>query len=172
MAKRKKPLNVFPIKSMNDANDALGEIAKQQRILADIETKMNDDIDAIKATATAKATVHEKKLQGFENGLQAFSEYSKDDLFQNKKSIELSFGTIGFRKASKLKPMTKNTWARVLEILKEKGLKSAIRVKESPNKEILGEWSEEKLSTVNVQRKTVDQFWYEVKEEDLKVGGE
>lgn len=172
MLKRKKPLNVFPVKSVGDVNEALSNIAMHQRELIAIETKMNSDIDKIKANSTVMAVKHEKKLQGLENGIQAFSEYNKEDLFQKKKSIDLSFGTIGFRKASKLKPVAKNTWARVLEILKEKGFKSAVRVKENPNKEILGEWSDEKLATVNVKRHTTDQFWYEVKEEELQTVNE
>ena len=168
MAKRKKPLNVFPVKSVEDANQTLREIAMIEREISAIETRMNENIDKIKAKAKMKAASYEKQLQGLENGLQAFSEFNKPKLFEKKKSMSLNFGSLGFRKNTVLKPMPKFTWAKVLEILKAKGLNSAIRTKETPNKDILGEWSDERLSIVSVRRVSSDQFWYTVNEEELK----
>ena len=170
MAKRKKPLNVFPVKNIEDANNVLADIASHQRELAAIEAKMNDEIDRIKAEAKAKAAVHEEKIQGYENGLQAFSEYRKEELFEKTRSISLNFGNFGFRKSTALKAAPKHTWAMVLGILKDKGFDTAVRVKESVNKDILGEWSDARLDAVSVRRVTTDQFWYEVNEEELEKG--
>lgn len=168
MATRKKPQNVFPVKDLEDANTVLKDIAYYKRELAAIASKMNSDIDQIKADAKAKASAYEDKVKKLENSLQAFSEYRKGDLFQKRRSLSLNFGNFGFRLATSLKPMSKVTWARVLETLKEKGMKSAIRVKETPNKEVLAEWSDERLATVEVRRQKKDQFWYEVDEEALE----
>lgn len=168
MAKRKKPLNVFPVQNLDDANQVLKDIAYYQRELAAIEAKMNNDIDKIKADAKARAVAYEEKLQGLENGLQAFSEYRKDELFKKSRSVPLNFGTFGFRKSTSLKPALKHTWAMVLGILKEKGFKTAVRINETVNKDVLGEWADERLESVNVRRVETDQFWYEVNEEQLQ----
>ena len=170
MAKRNKPSNVCPVKSIEDVNDALAKIATHQRELAAIEGEMNNDIDRIKAAAKAKAADHEEKVKALEGGIQAFSEMKKDDLFKKTRSIPLNFGTIGFRKSTSLKPMVKNTWAMVLGMLKERGLNTAIRVSESVNKEVLSEWPDDRLGTVSVRRVSTDQFWYEVNEEELEKG--
>ena len=167
---RKKPGNEFKIKSLDEVNAALEEIAKLQRYIKAVEADMNGDIDAIKAGAESVAAQHMEKLTALEAGIQAYAEYNKAELFRNKKSIPLNFGVIGFRMSQKLKPAPKTTWKRILEILKEQGLKSAIRVKEDVNKDVLGEWSDERLESVNVQRVRKDQFWYEVAEEELKEG--
>lgn len=166
---RKKPSNEFKIKSLDEVNAALGDIAQLQRRISAVEAEMNDDIDAIKAAAEAVAAQYMEKLTGLEAGIQAYAEYNKAELFRNKKSILLNFGVIGFRMSQKLKPGPKTTWKRILEILKEKGLKSAIRLKEDVNKDVLGEWSDERLESVNVQRVKKDQFWYETAGEELEV---
>lgn len=168
--KRKKPLNVFPVKNLEDANKVLARIAHHQREVAAIEADMNKHIDRIKADAKTKAAGHEEKIQGFENGLQAFSEYRKDELFQKARSIPLNFGNIGFRKSTSLKPAVKHTWAMVLGIIKDKGFKTAVRRKESVNKDVLGEWPDDRLEQVSVRRVSTDQFWYEINEEELEAG--
>ena len=165
---RKKPLNVFPIKNLEDANRALKDIACFQRELSVIEAGMNEEIDRIKEAAKARAQDMEERLQGLENGIEAFCEYKKCDLFQKSRSVHLNFGTIGFRRSTSLKPAVKNTWATVLGALKDKGFMSAVRLKESVNKDVLGEWSEERLGEVNVRRVSTDQYWYEVNAEALE----
>lgn len=165
---RKKPLNIYPVKTLEDANEALEQISAFQRTVDTEELAMNEKIDAIKAKTEMSVAAHQKKIQAMENGLQAFCEFNKDNLFEKKRSIELNFGTIGFRKTTKLAPKPKITWKRVLELLEEKGFKSGIRVKKSANKEVLNEWSDEKLDKVNVIRKKSDEFWYDPKEEELQ----
>ncbi len=165
---RRKSINVFPIKSTKDADEALAEVAEVQRTLVKIEADMNQQIDQIKADARLKAEFLETKLAGLENGLQAFAEYNKSELFTKQKSLSLMHGSFGFRKSTSLKPAPKNTWAMVLGLLKEKGFPSAVRVKESCNKEVLAEWDDDRLAIVNVRRVSTDQFWYEVDESDLK----
>lgn len=170
MTRRKKPQNVFPVKSVEDANAVLKDIAYYKREIAAIESSMNSDIDKIKADAKTKAAAIEDKVKELESGLRAFSEYRKADLFKSRRSLSLNFGSFGFRRTTCLKPKPKTTWARVLGILKEKGFISAVRVKESPNKEVLAEWSDERLEEVAVRRVKKDQFWYEVDEEAIENG--
>ncbi|MCG8643218.1 MAG: host-nuclease inhibitor Gam family protein [Desulfobacterales bacterium] len=164
---RKKPTNVYPINNLDEANQVLEEMAELKRLIDAEEMVMNDEIDAIKAQTEKRVEVLQKEMASFENGLQAFSEQNKTRLFKKNRSVDLTFGQMGFRRATKLATLPKTTWKRVVELLEETGLKSGIRVKKSANKDVLNEWPDEKLEKVGVRRKQTDSFWYEIKEEAI-----
>ena len=164
---RKKPLNVYPVKTLEDANEALEQIASLRRFVEAEELIMNEQIDQLKAETEMKTMGNLERIKSLENGLQAFCEFNKAELFKRRRSVDLIFGIIGFRKATKLAPLPKITWARIVEIMEEKGLMSGVRVKKSANKEVMGEWSDEKLGQVNARRVVSDDFWYEIKEENV-----
>jgi len=168
---RKKPLNVYPVKTHEDANEALKKLATLQRTVASEELKMNEQIDGIKAKAAIKAAADQEKIKSLENGLQAFCEFNKESLFTKKRSLDLNFGIIGFRKNSKLAPKPKTTWARIVELMEKKGFKSGIRVKKSANKDAMKDWSDEKLAKVDARRVKSDEFWYETKEVAIENDG-
>ena len=92
-----------------------------------------------------------------------YSEYNKEELFKDKKTIELTFGQFGFRQSTSIS-VKKNT----LDLLKEHGFREAIKVKESVNKDILRDWSDERLALVNAKRVVKDSFWVEVKENPVE----
>ncbi|MCG8643323.1 MAG: host-nuclease inhibitor Gam family protein [Desulfobacterales bacterium] len=164
---RKKPVNVYPIANLDEAGAVLEKMAELKRLIDAEEMVMNDEIDAIKARTEKNVEALQKDMASFENGLQAFSEQNKTRLFKTSRSIDLTFGQMGFRRATKLATLPKTTWKRVVELLEETGLNSGVRVKKSANKDVLAEWPDEKLEKVGVRRKQTDSFWYEIKEEVL-----
>lgn len=165
---RKKPQHVFPVKNDSEANTSLAEIAEIKRSLDKINNCLNDDIDKLKAEAKALAAPHESRLAALENGLMAYAEYNRDELFSGKKSKEYNFGSIGYRKSTEIKPLTKTTIAQVLGKVKELGFSAAIRVKESLNKDEMHTWPDERLSLVGARRVAKDTFWYEINEEEIR----
>lgn len=166
---RVKPDLMVHVKDIEQANVCLGEIAGLKRRIEALEARMNDDIDRIKAEAASKTEPLLRRLKALENGLLAFSEYNRDELFKKKKSIELAFGLLGYRKSTMVKPLPKKRWMDVLERLEELDLKEAIIVKKSPNKDVLRGWSDEKLELVGARKVSKETFWYEIKEEEIKV---
>ena len=102
-----------------------------------------------------------------EAGLIAYSQFNKLELFRVKRSVELDYGRIGFRKSTELKPKSKITWEMVLQRLKDLAFIEAVRTKESVDKEELQKWPDERLDMVGVRRITKDQFWYETDEEKI-----
>lgn len=164
---RTKPKQIEHIKDLKAADTALGEIAGIKRRLAEIDQELNDGIDLLKAEAAAKAHPIQERLTGLENGLLAYAEFNQAELFAKKKSVELTFGSLGYRKSTEVKPKPKFTWKLVLEKLKELSFSSAIRTKEEPNKEELRGWPEERLDLVGVRKVPRETFWYETKEEEV-----
>ncbi|MBF0438740.1 MAG: host-nuclease inhibitor Gam family protein [Magnetococcales bacterium] len=167
VTKRHKPENLVHVRDLTQANAVLGEIAQLKRNIETIEADMNDSIDRIKRSAEAFAAPRHARLNALANGLLAFAEFNKEALFVKRRGIELSFGELGFRRSSELKPKARGTWAQVLDTLKGVGAGEAIRVREDVNREVLRLWSDERLQLVGVQRVEKDIFWYEVKTETL-----
>ncbi|BBO74701.1 hypothetical protein DSCW_21180 [Desulfosarcina widdelii] len=164
---RVKPNNLYPIKDLSAANAAMAEIAVTKRGIADLENYMNDRIDRIKAETEVEAAPLQARLASIEGGLLAFAEHNKAELFKTKRSRELDFGSLGYRRSKELKPKTKTTWKMVLGRIKEMGFAMALRVKETVNREELHTWTDERLDLIGCRRVEKDQFWYEIDEKKI-----
>ncbi len=165
---RSKPSNLHPVRSIEEANDAIREIGELKRVVADIENRMNDDIAAIKSGAAEDAAPHRTRLEALENGVYAFAELKKNDLFDDKRrSVKLDFGIIGYRRSHEISTGKGFTWRAVLAKLKELAFAEAIRIKEEPDKEIMKSWPVERLNLVGCEKKEKDTFWYEIDEVKL-----
>ncbi len=165
---KKKSVNYFQVNSIADADDALRHIADLKRQIDLVESDMNEKIDKIKASAEAETAEARKRIEMTEMGLELFAAEKKGDLFSIKRTIDLNFGSMGFRKSQELKPVKKMTWAKVLGRLKEFGFLEAIRKKESVDKEVLREWKEERLAEVGVTIQQKDTWWYEVNHMEIE----
>jgi len=164
---RRKPKNLYPVKDLPAANTAMAMIAELKRKITAIEAQMNEDIDKVKLEAKALAAPLHIRLSEIENGLLAFAEYNKDDLFKSKRSVEIECGSLGYRRSKEVAPKPKKTWKMILKTIKEMGFKDAIRTKESVNKDELHGWPDERLDVIGARRVQKDTFWYEVNEQKL-----
>lgn len=164
---RRKPRNLFPVKDLAAANAALGEMGQLQRSIEAVQHRMNQTIDQAKAEAEAEAAPLQSRLEALENGLQAFAEYNKDELFKGRKTVKLDFGLLGYRKSTKLATLAKITWAMVLEKLLELGFAEAIRTKEEVNREVVKGWPEERQALVGCRTVEEDEFWVEADQTKL-----
>lgn len=166
MARQKPEAHI--IGTVKQAEAALQEIAGIERRIASHEAHMNEVIDNAKANAKALCDPLVERRKALATGLATFATLNKADLFAKRKSITLGFGTIGFRKVTRLKALAKVTMARVLERLHECGFKDAIRTKESVDKEVMRDWPDERLETVGMQRVSSDDFYYELDQEAVE----
>ncbi|MBF0628899.1 MAG: host-nuclease inhibitor Gam family protein [Magnetococcales bacterium] len=165
--RRIKPDNLVCVRDLQEANTVLGEIAHLKRSIDAIEADMNESIDKIKRSAEAFSAPRRMRLDALTNGLSAFAEFNKESVFAHRRGVELSFGMMGFRRSSELKPQGRGTWAQVLEKIKELGIPEALRVREDVNREALRGWSEERLKLLGVRRVEKDLFWFALKMENL-----
>jgi len=161
-SKRVKPQNLVKLSNLSEIDDALFEIAQLRTKLKLIDAEAEEQINKIKERAAKQAESIKNRIEQLANGIFAYAEYNKDELFEKKKTIELNFGFIGYRKSTKIS-VKKTT----VEKLKEMGMLEHIIVKESPNKETLAQLPDEILKQVDAKRVVEDNFWYEVKEEEI-----
>ncbi len=166
MAKREKPKSpIAPVASLEDANGALAEIAEIDRAVEAINARLNEDVDSLKEAASDEiAPLVERKL-ALGGGLENFAQLHRTELFKSKKSRELDFGVIGFRKSTSLGLVKGacSTWKEVLGKLKELAFKEAVRIREDVDKEVMSTWPNERLDIVGVKRIEKDEFFYETK---------
>lgn len=174
MTRRKPKAPAVVITSDQEVDEVLREMAECDREIERIQSTMNAAIDAVKTNAKDRAIPHMLRRKELEESLAAYATYHKQKLFAKGKTITRVFGRFGFRRSTVLKPMSKRTWATVLEEVKSFGLTTAVRVKEEINKEVLQEWPDERLERVGARRLISDKFWVEVDQtalEDATNGG-
>ncbi len=165
MSKGKRVKPRISMKKMEDlaaVNAAMGRIRELRAEIRTIESDTQERINSLKEKAAKKVKRLLQKIEPLQNGILAYGEYNRAELFKKKKTIELVFGKFGIRKSTKIS--IKNT---TLGLLKKLGYRKAINVKETVNKDVLKTWTDEKLKKVNASRKSDDVFWYEVTEEEI-----
>lgn len=164
---RKKPAPLI-ISDLKQVEGALAEIAELERVLATIENQMNEVVDNARTRAKGASAEFIERRDALGNALAVFAQHNKGDLFTDKKSMDLGFGTIGFRQSTSLKTERKVTVEMVLERCRNYGFSDAIQTKESLNKQTMHGWPDERLATVGMIRVVKDDFFYEINRQDLE----
>ncbi|ABB40148.1 host-nuclease inhibitor protein Gam [Oleidesulfovibrio alaskensis G20] len=163
---RKKPAPVIII-DLQQAEGAMAEIAELERTISTIENQMNEVIDNARTRAKEASAEWIARRNELGNALAVFAQHHKGDLFAKRKSMDLGFGTIGFRQSTSLKTERKVTVEMVLERCRNYGFSDAIQTKESLNKQAMHDWPDERLATVGMVRQVKDDFFYEIHKQDL-----
>jgi phage host-nuclease inhibitor protein Gam len=161
MAQRYKP-SVGKIKTLEDANLVLKEIGLLEHQMAVIDGEANKEIAAIKEKCAKEGQGLRSRIADLASLLGAFAEYNKEEYFKDRKSVDLSFGSFGYRKSTSIS-VKKST----LDLLKKLHLDKYIRVKEEPDKEAMSEMNDEALAQVDAVRKVKDTFFCEANREEV-----
>lgn len=162
----KKHQQVIMIETREDADRALQRIGALERNIAAEEKIASDRIDAIRAELVSD-TAHQREVLAANEA--ALKEWARGDRKNwDGKSLELNFGTIGFRRptpAIKLKLKL----AAVIERLRAKKMLTCIRTVEKVNKANLAAYDDDAILDVGCERtKPKDKFWWECKKEEVK----
>jgi phage host-nuclease inhibitor protein Gam len=158
---RYKPA-VGKIKTIEDANLALKEIGLFEHQLAVIDGEANKEIAAIKEKCAKEGEGLRSRIADLSALLGAYAEYNRAELFKDRKSVELSFGSFGYRKSTAIS-VKKTT----LELLKKLGLARYVRIKEEADKEAMAALDDETLAQVDAVRKVKDAFFCEANREEV-----
>lgn len=129
------------IKSWDDVNVALGEIATCQLEIAGWKGRIDE----------SRSVISE-----LEPRIEAFVREHEDELQERSKS--LANGRVWLRSASRL---AAKSWAKVVEKLFGTAHEQCIRTKYEADKERLAELDDATLKTYGVKRETTDAFGYE-----------
>jgi phage host-nuclease inhibitor protein Gam len=157
---RNKPVNLIPVNDLDDAKKILQSIAGLQRDVKELQLDAEAQIDEIKARLGRNIQSALEEIKKSELSLSAFANSHKQDIFKDRKTVDLTFGYMGFRLSTKIS-VSKQT----LKLLKQMKYTDAIITKESVNKDVLAQYPADKLAEVKAKKVVDDNFWYEIKEE-------
>ena len=159
------------VKTIEDAENCMAAYATADARLERITATMDEKITSIrKQYADELQQLSDIKQQKLDE-LHFFAE-SNAQLFDKKKSIDMSHGVIGFRTGTpKLKPMKKFTWAAITELLKHH-LPNYVRTVEEPAKDkLLADRDDERVSKlfpkVGIEVIQDESFYVELKKEEV-----
>ena len=162
MATKVASVSIFT--SLTDCDEALRRLAECQRRVDILNAKANDKIAPIQE-ALAKNTAEDLAVIASLNANLAG--YTKEHCDEwTGRSAVLNFGTLFLRRVTKLAPLSKWTWVKVLERLVERKRKEFIRVKEETDREAIerAKLDDEQLKDLGLCWDTDDSFSYKLAE--------
>lgn len=141
MARKRVEEVIAEFESWDDVNQALGTIGDNQRMVEGFEAEMQEKIDAAKAEAEAKSRIYLEGTKRLEAQICAFAEAHRDDM-DGKKSKTLNFGSVGFRKSTRITlPKAPAKLAEIVRQLLERGMSDCVKQAEPKiDKGILGKY--------------------------------
>ncbi|MCL1813411.1 MAG: host-nuclease inhibitor Gam family protein [Treponema sp.] len=158
---RLKP-QVGKINTLDEANMVLKEIGLLEKELECIDGDAHKLIADIKEDAAKKGQAIRNRIADDSALIGAYAKYNQAELFKDRKSVQLSFGSFGFRKSTSIS-VKKTT----LELLKKLKLTKCIRIKEEVDKEAMSILDDETLAQVDSVRKVKDDFFCEADKEEI-----
>lgn len=159
----RKRMEGTALNSYKDVDAVLRRIGEIDRDLALAQAATDEAIDKVKqAHKEAAEPLHSIKAS-LELQLKEFAEARRID-FQDVRSRELTFGSIGFRRSTSV--VIKKA-GDTLSALLALGLTHCVRTKQEPDKEAMRELSTETLASVGAALKVTDAFGYEIKREQI-----
>jgi phage host-nuclease inhibitor protein Gam len=153
---KEKGLLVF--RNWDEVNQALKELGEIDRSVTRIEADMNRKINEIKADAERDAASHIDRREKLEKNIQEFTEAFSDE-FKTSKSKKFLYGTVGFRKSSKI--TLKNVKA-IIEALKQNRMTDCLITTEKINKDELAKYDDAAIEKIGAKRKAKDEFFFEI----------
>ena len=154
---------VFEIETLEDADQALHKLAEAMRKIQAIEADAEAKISRITEEKIQEAKPIHEQIEIMEQELVNFMEKNRASLFSLERSQQLNYGTIGYRKSSKIK-ICKDT----MKLIKDFKYLDGLRITEKLNKEAMKDWPAEKLSQVKAKKVVKDNPYYETNEFQIK----
>lgn len=159
---RKRVIEPPSIKSWEDANEALRQIAEATLAISDIEGEMNKQILGAKKAAEEQSKPYKDRVANLERELKEFVTENRGDMGKAK-SKTLTFGEVSFRLSTAISlPRAKDKIEEIVRRLKARTMMDCIIVKEEVSKEALKKYGEDVVTAVGATWKQSDVFGYEL----------
>lgn len=158
--------NKIYIASRDDADRALQRIGQLQLQIEVLKAEAEAKIDTLRDVLKNDSTPYLTAIADNELALEQWA--AGDVKTWPAKSLDLNFGSLGFRKG-KAAIKLKLAVDAVLRRLRAKGMGQCIRTVEEVDKEALAAYTDEQLDLVGCKRtKPKEKFWYEPRREVVK----
>ena len=171
---RKRVADEPRLKTWEDVNEALRQIAEAQIAANDIESDMQKQILGAQKIAEEQTRPYKDSIARLEREIKLFVTDHREDLGKGK-SRTLTFGEVGFRLSTSVTlPRATEKLEEVIRRLKSRQMTDCILVEEKVSKEALKKYGEDTVNAVGATWKQSDVFGYEVniaRLEQIRAGG-
>lgn len=167
MAKKKsqriaKPVSLVPIASREEADQLLRRIGELQLQVQTYEAEAEKEITEIQSQLQDHTTPLHESIEQYRKSLEAYATANRGKLFGKKKSLQLQFGRIGWKKGNPTLEVDDEDGLVDLIRRRLKGLaKQLIRIKESADKTALKKLSTEQLARIGCRLEATERFYAE-----------
>lgn len=156
------------LKSWEQVDAALREIAENEIAISDVEGEMNRQINGIKATADLEAKPFRDRIDKLGKDVKDYVTAHRDE-FGGKKTMELNFGSTGFRQSTTIGlPRDEEELLDIIRKLKAKKMTDCIVVSETVDKDALRQYGQAIVEQIGAKWKRSDTFWYEANRDKLE----
>lgn len=165
---RKRIIEAPALKSWEDVDAALREIAEAELTLGDIEAEMNRQLLGAKKVAEQQSKPHTDRIAKLERDLKEFVTDHRDDLGKAK-TKPLNYGSVSFRLSTSVSlPKSKDKLNEIIRKIKARKLKDCIITEEKVSKDNLKKLGETVVVAVGAKWSQKDVFGYEVFKEKVE----
>lgn len=141
-----------------EADDILGGLKKLSAEIAAIQSDADREFAELTEKYGALMDPIKTRLKEKEKEIMRLMKAEKADLFDGKDIVRLINGILLYSREFKV-----SIPRDALEKAEKLGLKEAIKIVKSLNRDIVKAWPDEKLVLIGAERKASDKFSYEVK---------
>jgi phage host-nuclease inhibitor protein Gam len=161
MAKRVKPQTavLIPVATWEEADDLVRQIGDRRMAVAEAQAASKAKIDDLKETLAEATAAAAADIDLRVRSLEAYCAHHPEG-FDGKRSRSLAFGTVGWRKSTRIK-VKKTTLEKILTFFGPKRGQPYIRTKQEPDKEALAKLDDVQLKQVDAVREVTDEFFVE-----------
>lgn len=150
------------IKSWEDVNDALRQIAEAKIAVGEIEGAMQKQILGAKKVAEQQSKPHNDEIARLEREIKTFVTEHRDELGKVK-TKRLTFGEVGFRLSTAISlPRAKEKLEEIIRKLKSRKMLDCIVTEEKISREALKQYGKDTVNAVGATWKQEDVFGYEL----------
>lgn len=159
---RKRVIEVPNLKSWEDVNDALRQIAEATIALSDIQSEMQKQIVGAQKAAEQQGKPYNDRIATLEREIKEFVTEHRDEMGKLKSKV-LTFGEVSFRLSTSISiPRAKEKLEEIIRRLKARQMTDCIVVKEEVSKEALKKYGEDTVNAVGATWKQKDVFGYDL----------
>ena len=132
-----------------------------------IEVSMNQEIDNIKKRYNKKNVLLKNTIKELANDIKELVSSNKETIFKNdKRCLDLNFIVLGFRRSTEIYIPTMQK-DNIIQYIEDNNLMECLDIKKSIKKSVLSSWSDNELSKIGAMRKYKDNFYLDIKKDDL-----
>ena len=159
---RKRVIETPTLKTWEDVNDALRQIAEATIALGDIESEMQKQVVGAQKVAEQQSKPYNDRIAALEREIKDFVTDHRDEMGKAK-SKTLTFGEVGFRLSTAISlPRAKEKLEEIIRRLKVRQMTDCIVVEEKVSKEALKKYGEDTVNAVGATWKQKDVFGYDL----------